>query len=94
MVKRLALAVILLAVVFLWAPQVLESASGACDALEQKMVARETQGSQLGNDLGAALMQNLSGGAVAEAAMRDKHPDMPPLVTCALQYWKVMLGME
>ncbi|TDQ80837.1 hypothetical protein A8950_2705 [Dongia mobilis] len=90
--RRLVLVIVLLAVAFLWAPQVLESASGACDALEQKMVAREAKGSQLGSDLGAALMQNLSGGAVAEAAMKDKHPNLPPLVSCALEYWKVTFG--
>lgn len=92
--KRLILLLILVGAAFLWAPQVLESATGACDALEQKMVAKETSGSQLGNDLGAALVQNLSGGAVAEAAMRDRHPNLSPMISCALEYWKSTLGME
>jgi hypothetical protein len=92
--KRSILVLILIAVAFLWGPQVLESATGACDALEQKMVAKETEGSQLGNDLGAALVQNLSGGAIAEAAMRDRHPNLPPLVSCAMEYWKSTIGME
>lgn len=92
--RRLILVIVLLAVAFLWAPQVLESASNGCDALEQKMVAREAKGSQLGSDLGAALLKNISGGSVAEAAMKDKHPNLPPFVSCSLEYWKVMFGGE
>lgn len=88
--RRLILVVILLAVVFLWAPQVLESAATACDAFEQKMVAKETGGS----DLGSSILQNLSGGAIAEEIMKDKHPNLPVLVACPLEYWKLSFGIE
>lgn len=88
--RRLILVIVLLVVAFLWAPQVLESAAGACDALEQKMVAKETGGS----DLGSSLLQNLSGGTLAEELMKDKHPNLPPLLACSLEYWKTTLGIE
>jgi hypothetical protein len=90
MIRRLLVPLVLLAVVFLWAPQVLESASNACDALEQKTIALET-GS---NDLGSSVLQNLSGGAVAEEAMRDKYGKLPLPVACALDYWKKTLRLD
>lgn len=88
--RRLILTLIVLAVAFLWAPQVLESAGSSCDALEQKTVAEKTGGS----DLGSSLFQNLSGGAVAEELMRDRHPNMPTMVACSLEYWKATLGID
>lgn len=88
--RRLILTLVVLAAVFLWAPQVLESASNSCDALEQKTVAAETGGS----DLGSSLLQNLSGGALAEELMRDRHPNLPTMVACSLEYWKTTLGLD
>ena len=89
MIRRLLLPLVLLAVVFLWAPQLLESASNACDALEQKTIALETGN----NDLGTSVLQNLSDGALAEQAMRDKYRDLPAPVACALEYWKKSLRL-
>ena len=88
--RRLLLALIVLVAGFIWAPQVLESATNACDALEQKTISQET-GS---NDLASSLVQNLSGGAVAEQAMKDRHPNLPTAVSCSLEYWKAMAGMK
>jgi hypothetical protein len=88
--KRLILTLIVLAVAFIWAPQVLESATNSCDALEQKMVAKEVSG----NDLGAALVQNLSGGTIAEQVVKEKHENLPPMIGCSLEYWKHTLGIE
>lgn len=88
--RRLILTLVILAAAFLWAPQVLESSSNSCDALEQKTVAAETGGS----DLGSSLLQNLSGGAVAEEMMRDKHPNLPTMVACSLEYWKKTAGID
>ena len=88
--RRLLLTLVILAVAFIWAPQVLESATSACDALEQKTIAGET-GS---NDLASSLVQNLSGGAVAEQAMKDRHPNLPTAVGCSLEYWKATVGVK
>jgi hypothetical protein len=90
MIRRLLLPLVLLAVAFLWAPQLLESASNPCDALEQKTIAIETGG----NDLGTGVLQNLSGGALAEQAMRDKYRNLPAPVACALEYWKKSLHLS
>ncbi|MBI2253653.1 MAG: hypothetical protein HYU58_03435 [Proteobacteria bacterium] len=89
MIRRLLIPLVLLAVAFLWAPQLLESASNPCDALEQKTIALETGG----NDLGSNVLQNLSGGALAEQAMRDKYRNLPVPVACALEYWKKSLRL-
>lgn len=88
--RRLILTLVLLAVVFLWAPQVVESAGDSCDALEQKTIAEKTGG----NDLGSSMLQNLSGGAMAEEVMRDRHPNLPAMVSCSLEYWKLTLGID
>jgi len=89
MIRRLLLPLVLLAVVFVWAPQLIESASNPCDALEQKTIGIETGGS----DLGTSVLQNLSGGAVAEQAMRDKHKNLPVPLACSLEYWKKTLSL-
>jgi hypothetical protein len=89
-VRRLLLTLAILTVAFIWAPQVLESATSSCDALEQKTVAKETGGSELGS----SLVQKLSGGAMAEQAMANDHPKLPSLIACSLEYWKVTLGMK
>lgn len=88
--KRLIVTLLLIAVAFIWAPQVVESAANSCAALEQKMVAAETSGSSLGS----ALVQSLSGGTLGEEVMRDRYPNLPPLVSCSLEYWKMTLGVE
>lgn len=88
--RRLIILLVIAAVVFMMAPQLLETASNSCDALEQKTIALET-GS---NDLGSSVLQNLSGGAVAEEAMRDKHKNLPVPVACALEYWKKSLSIK
>ncbi|WP_303982006.1 hypothetical protein [Dongia mobilis] len=88
--RRFLLALVILAIGFIWAPQVVESATSACDALEQKTIAQES-GS---NDLASSLVQNLSGGAVAEQAMKDRHPNLPTAVSCSLEYWKATVGVK
>lgn len=88
--KRLIFLLIVLGVAFVWAPQVIESAKTSCDAYEQKAVAKETGGSELGS----SLVQTLSGGAMAEQAMADKHPKLPTVVACSLEYWKTTAGVE
>lgn len=88
--RRLLFTLAILAIGFIWAPQVLESATNACDAYEQKSVAQETGGSELGS----SLVQKLSGGALAEQAMADRYPNLPTIVACSLEYWKATLGMK
>ena len=87
---RLLFVLAVLVVGFIWAPQVLESATSSCDAYEQKTVAQETGGS----DLGSSILKTLSGGSLAEQAMADKHPNLPTLVACSLEYWKTTLGVK
>ena len=88
--RRLLFTLAILAVAFIWAPQVIESATNSCDALEQKTVAKETGGSELGS----SLVQKLSGGALAEQAMANDHPKLPTIVACSLEYWKKTIGMK
>jgi hypothetical protein len=89
MIRRLLLPLVLLAIVFLWAPQMLESTSNACSALEQKTIALETGG----NSLGTSVLENISGGSVAEQMMRSKYKNLPVPVACALEYWKKSLRL-
>jgi hypothetical protein len=86
--RRLLIALVILCIVFVWAPQVIESAPNACGALEQKSVMSET-----GSELGTSLVQKLSGGALAEQAMADKHPNLPASLACSLEYWKTTTGL-
>jgi hypothetical protein len=89
-VRRLLLSLVILAIAFIWAPQVLESATSSCAALEQKTVTQETGGSELGS----SLVQKLSGGTLAEQAMKDRYPNLPTLVSCSLEYWKKTVGLK
>lgn len=90
MIRRLLIPLVLLAVVFLWAPQVLESVKNPCDALAKKEFALI-----FGSDIsGYGAQQNLLRGALAEQAMRDKHKKLPVPVACALEYWKKSLRLS
>jgi hypothetical protein len=89
-VIRLLFVLAVLVIGFIWAPQVLESATSSCDAYEQKTVATETGGS----DLGSSILKTLSGGSLAEQAMQDKHPNLPSLFACSLEYWKTAVGVK
>ncbi|MDY0874113.1 hypothetical protein [Dongia rigui] len=89
MIRRVLLPLVLLAVAFLWAPQLLEATSNPCSALEQKTIALETGG----NDLGTNVLENISGGALAEQLMRNKYKNLPVPVACALEYWKKSLRL-
>lgn len=90
MIRRLLFQLALAATIFIWAPQLLESASSPCDALEQKAITQKTDG----DGLGSSVLQSLSGGTFAEQAMRDKYSNLPVSAACALEYWKKSLRLS
>jgi hypothetical protein len=70
----------------IFAPQVLESANSSCDAVERRIIATEMQG-----DVGALLANKLSGGSLAMQAAQKRHPGVPTIMACSMDYWQLVV---
>ena len=103
--KLLGLIVIVCAVVFGY-PLLNEDGSSTCHALEKKVVFLMVNDKSSGNSRDASLannpfvaafalsLGNLSGGNIANMLIKEKYPNVPPFVGCAIGYWDLLLNPE
>ena len=93
----LGAAVLLLAIGYGY-PLLNEDAGTTCQALERRVIASlpPTPGARPGDDAMAraflgVLIGGLSDGAFAAAAIKQRHPNLPPAIGCAGAYWNLVL---
>jgi hypothetical protein len=87
--NRWLIAAILLAVLGIY-PLVNEGVHKPCRALESRVARVSLEDSNIAKILGAAVTQKLwglGGGLLAEEYAKQKHPDIPPALTCYGVYW-------
>ena len=99
---RLLILLALLAPGAWFAPQFAEGANAPCPALEQRIAALvKAEGSRLATDLAAdapiagllgiirGALADASRGALADAYVRDRFPQLPPDLACIAAWWKL-----
>ena len=98
---RLLMLLALVAAGAWFGPQFAEDAEGPCRALERRvadLVKREAArlpGDGTGDGRNAGLLSalqgvaNASGGAIAQAYVRDRFPQLPPELACVAAWWKL-----
>jgi hypothetical protein len=100
MVKWIALFLISGAAVgvFLAYPSINEGANSACHALEKKVITTLAAHSpKHGNDargdiLGGSVVSAFSQGELASIYIKQRYPNVPPMVGCATMYWRLMFN--
>lgn len=73
---------------FYFVPQMIEGTSDSCTALAQLGI-RRSGGSHGG--IAAMLSQTIGqtlGGPIMRAKMEQEHPNLPPGLACATDYWR------
>ena len=83
--------IIAIVVVFFGYPAFNEDKTSICAALEQRVL--RVVGKSDGADNGFAqlllnLAGNMSNGAFAVSAYKEKYPNIPPSIVCGLIYWR------
>ena len=88
--KTLLLIVGLAAIGLAFYPQINENARGACHALEKRIVqsiprhsTNTAADTAIGRTFLGALIGELSDGGLAAAYVKQRYPNMPPLLGCA-----------
>lgn len=85
------LLVVALVAAFYFVPQMIEGTSESCSALAQLGIRR----SAASHDAVAAMVSQTIGetlgGAVMRARMQHEHPNLPPGIACAADYWRSLI---
>ncbi len=100
MVKWIALVLISGAAVavFLAYPSINEDANSACHALEKKVITTlAARAPKNGNDalsdvLGGSVVSAFSKGELASVYIKQRYPDVPPIIGCATMYWRLTIN--
>jgi hypothetical protein len=78
-------------------PLLNEDVGTTCKALERRVIASlpPTPGARPGDDAMAraflgALLGGLSDGTLAAAAIKQRYPNLPPTIGCAVAYWNLV----
>lgn len=86
MLRFIVIVVIVVAAI----PLLVEQTTSPCDALEKRLVAMAARGSDdpaLAQILGG-IAQHLTGGGLAEAAAKQKYPNLPAPLACYVIYYQ------
>ena len=98
--RKLVVAIVLIALLAYGVPLVSESTDSPCSALERRFVVVATKGaSEPGADpnvasLGRAFLgqlQGVSNGNFAIEYVRHEHPNLPAGLACVEEYWRSLL---
>jgi hypothetical protein len=99
-VRKLVIAVVVLAAAGYGLPLLLESATTACSAFEKRFVAASTKPPP-GSDPGAATLravlgglQGMSNGALGAEYARREYENLPPGIGCTVAYWRLTISGE
>lgn len=71
-------------------PQVNESASTACAAIEKRFARSAFDAKEGGAIFGALLASGVSNGALAGAFVKSHYPNLPQAVGCSVVYYQMM----
>jgi hypothetical protein len=90
--KALLLAILILVAVELGYPLLNESTGNVCSALERRLITLTTPRHAATAVTLAALQRTFSNGAVLRTVMKKRNPNLPPVLTCGLAYWRLLLN--
>jgi hypothetical protein len=78
-------------------PLLNESSGSMCGALERRVLTLQSasqprrSGDAFGTALAGAFANAVSNGFVASAVLKQRYPDVPPVLACTVGYWNLML---
>ena len=95
MLKIVGLLIIALIIFGAGYPLLNEDTNSACGALERRIIflLKSPKDNMIQTMVGK-LLGNLSRGAFASTAVKDKHPNLPAFVGCSVEYWNLLINPE
>jgi hypothetical protein len=94
--KILLVGIFLFAVIGIGYPLVNEETSNACSALERRLIttlSTRDRSSSAAIVLGS-LQSAFSNGSLVRSMVKQRSPNVPPLLTCGLAYWRVLFDPD